>query len=536
MLKVLLADDEAKDLALLRNAIDWEKHGMTVAGCAKDALELDELEERLRPDIVITDIVLPHASGVDFARKMQTKRPQLHIIFISGNVSFDFAVSGMEAGVERYIVKPVDPQELAALLDDTVARCVRERQERFAREEFAREFETNLPAMREAFLRSCTAGDVTDEQTLQKQMEFYRVPLSPSSLCAIIISPDDRLSEICPQEYDRMFYRLEIRNTLESALEGFAHCLFPTDSSGEYSVLLNCVGGNRQAALLELAGRLTSGVRQICGLSATAGVGVPVDGFARLPLSFGSAKSALSQRFYLGRGQTIFYGDVPFAVPPAYPSLDAIGDEIVNAALYGSPEKLDEALDRLRARVNEYRIPSEDLRVNCVALVSRAVIVSNRPYLFSSAQQACQKLFALDTAGEILAFLREFLLGAGNRLRRSTRQYHARVAGNVCEIIEKELSGELSLDIIADRIHLSKGYVAKIFKDVTGENVNRYIVMTRMREARRLLAERDMLIADVARAVGYQSAAYFSAAFKAEYRVSPKVYRDQLGIGGEGDA
>ena len=99
MLQVLLADDEARDLALLKNAIDWEQHGMTVAGCAKDALELEELEERLRPDIVITDIVLPHASGLDFARMMREKRPQLHIIFISGNVSFYYAVGGMEAGV-----------------------------------------------------------------------------------------------------------------------------------------------------------------------------------------------------------------------------------------------------------------------------------------------------------------------------------------------------------------------------------------------------------------------------------------------------
>ena len=533
MLQVLLADDEARDLALLKNAIDWEQHGMTVAGCAKDALELEELEERLRPDIVITDIVLPHASGLDFARMMREKRPQLHIIFISGNVSFDYAVGGMEAGVEKYIVKPVDPKELAALLDDTVARCIKEKQERFAREEFSRDFEANLPAMREAFLKSCVSGEGADEQTLQKQMEFYRVPLNPVSLCAIIVSPDERLSDICRQEYDRIFYRLEIKTTLESALEGTAHSLFPTDSAGEYALLINCTGENRQAALLELAERLISGVKQICGLSATAGIGMPVDGFSRLPMSFGCARSALSQRFYLGRGQAIFYGDVPYAVSPSYPSFEKISDELIGAALYGSGEKLDTAIGRLRARVNEYRIPSEDLRVNCVALISRAIIASNQPYLFSSASHACQKLFSLGTADEVLDFLREFLLGTGYQLRRSTRQHHANVAESVRRIINEELSGELSLDIIADRIHLSKGYVAKIFKDVTGENVNRYIVMARMREAKRLLANRDMLISDVAHAVGYQSAAYFSAAFKSEYRISPKVYRYQLGFDGE---
>ena len=76
MLKVLIAEDEARDLALLLNALDWEKHGMTVVGTAKDAKELEEMEERLRPDIILTDIVLPLGNGVDFARKANKKRPE----------------------------------------------------------------------------------------------------------------------------------------------------------------------------------------------------------------------------------------------------------------------------------------------------------------------------------------------------------------------------------------------------------------------------------------------------------------------------
>ena len=530
MFKVLLAEDEIRDLALLKGALDWEQHGMTIVGCAKDGQELEEMEEALRPDIVITDIVLPIFTGVEAARRIREKRPDVHIIFISGNVSFEYAVDGMEVGVERYILKPIDSTELTASLDELIEKCVKERQKKFKEEEFSREFETNLPVMREFFLRQCIVESGADEEELARQMVFYRIPIEPLSLYATMISPDEKLEEIYPKEYERMFYHLEIKKVIENTLEDRKYFLLHTDMLGNYILILNCRGENRQSVQQELASCLMKDIKQFCGISVSIGIGMPVDGFSRLPLSFESAKKALNQRFWLGREQIIFYCDVPYNSSFEHLSMETLLDKIINSAFYESDAVLNENIETFRRLVNECRMSAEDLCIHCITLISKTIVISNQPYLFSNITNVYKQLFRLDTAEAIFDFVLEFLRNTREQLMYNTRNHHTDVAKQVKCMIDEGLAEDLSLEIIAERIHFSKGYVAKIFKDVIGENLNRYIVKSRMRAAKKMLEETEMLIADIANAVGYSSAAYFSAAFKTEYSISPKTYRDQISL------
>lgn len=269
----------------------------------------------------------------------------------------------------------------------------------------------------------------------------------------------------------------------------------------------------------------------MCGLSVTAAVGLPVDGFSRLPIAFGSAKAALEQRFYVGRGQIFFYGDLQESGgSTAYMPLETLDNDIIQAALYESQERFERAIKQLHDCICEYHIGQDDLRINCIMMICRTIMLLNQPYISSMVTRVCQKLLRLNTAEEMLQEVRDFLQSARNFLMHNTQQYHARIAKEVMDIVEKDLTEDLSLEAIANLVHISKGYMAKIFKDVTGENVNRYIIRTRMKEAKRLLTDRELQIAEVARMVGYSSAAYFSAAFKEEYSISPKSYRDQLGF------
>ena len=84
---------------------------------------------------------------------------------------------------------------------------------------------------------------------------------------------------------------------------------------------------------------------------------------------------------------------------------------------------------------------------------------------------------------------------------------------------------KLSLDDMALRFHISKSYLSKKFKRVTGFGFKEYIVNIRIKNACRMLLETDMSITDIAFECGFNDSNYFGDAFRHVKGVSPNKYR-----------
>lgn len=91
---------------------------------------------------------------------------------------------------------------------------------------------------------------------------------------------------------------------------------------------------------------------------------------------------------------------------------------------------------------------------------------------------------------------------------------------------------ELSLRQVADRLHVSYGYLSTAFTRTFGENFKSYVVNIRTEKARELLLERKYKIYEIADMVGYGSSRYFTDAFKKKYGVSPADYVNRRRKGG----
>lgn len=83
----------------------------------------------------------------------------------------------------------------------------------------------------------------------------------------------------------------------------------------------------------------------------------------------------------------------------------------------------------------------------------------------------------------------------------------------------------LSLNGIAEQLHVSAPYLSKIFREETGDNFQNYLQRIRIKKATELLQDESLLIYDIAEQCGYSSQHYFSAAFKKEVGMSPAEYR-----------
>lgn len=116
MYKVLLADDEQSILESMQQYIPWQEHGLEVTHTAITGKQAYDILLSDTPDIAILDIRMPGYSGLELCRTICQNGLKTQVIIVSGYAEFSYAQKAIQYGVIGYCLKPVEYEELSALL------------------------------------------------------------------------------------------------------------------------------------------------------------------------------------------------------------------------------------------------------------------------------------------------------------------------------------------------------------------------------------------------------------------------------------
>lgn len=97
----------------------------------------------------------------------------------------------------------------------------------------------------------------------------------------------------------------------------------------------------------------------------------------------------------------------------------------------------------------------------------------------------------------------------------------------VKELVALRLDQEISLQYMAEQVHLNHQYLSVLFKSETGQNFTDYVSQCRMNRAKQLLKETNLKIYEVAKLSGYLSSKHFMAVFKDYTGKTPSQFREQ---------
>jgi DNA-binding NarL/FixJ family response regulator len=109
---VLIVDDHAVVREGLRTFLELQD-GLEVVGEAGDGEEALPLAERLQPDVVLMDLVMPKLDGVGAMRELRERVPAARVIVLTSFLEDDRLLPAIRAGAAGYLLKNVQPQELA---------------------------------------------------------------------------------------------------------------------------------------------------------------------------------------------------------------------------------------------------------------------------------------------------------------------------------------------------------------------------------------------------------------------------------------
>jgi two-component system response regulator NreC len=110
-IRVLFADDHGLLRAGLSALLNAEE-GFVVLGAARDSNEALELSNKLKPDVVLMDISMPGAGGIEATRKLKASLPSVHVLMLTIHEDKGLLREAIQAGADGYILKRAVESEL----------------------------------------------------------------------------------------------------------------------------------------------------------------------------------------------------------------------------------------------------------------------------------------------------------------------------------------------------------------------------------------------------------------------------------------
>ncbi|MDO4322721.1 MAG: response regulator [Lachnospiraceae bacterium] len=505
--KLLIVDDEATMRKGIANFMNWESIDCEVAGTASDGLEAIGLLQKIPVDIIITDIKMPEADGLEIAKYVCENHLDIKVILLTGYADFEYAQTAIRYNVSSFILKPTNKKSLfEAVQEAQKALIVSKKNSTMAKEELA-------------FLKDQLLQELTDQPyTKKRQDRLDELGFSLENYCVAAfqaLSAGDDIAAlkriIIEEKRNAYCYRYNHLIITVYFLPCFCAQVPP-------EILDNC----REIA--EIAGSLSE-------KDVIAGISVPHRDAWEFGIAVSEAIRSLSLNFYTEENISLF-SEAPendASILTAENSMDLYCFE--NCLNNREFDNADGVINSIFMKFKSSLVNSSDAKNICAQIyyICSRVLLKKSSILPDTAVLETEFLSELHSAPDIFS-----LEQATRRLAAVTRQRlvgdpgsQNKLAGSAIAYIHSHLSEPLSLESIAEDLHISASHLSRTFKKVLNESLTEYINKTRIAKAKEYLQTTDTLTYEIAELVGYHDPTYFSSIFKKYTGVSPTEYRQR---------
>ncbi|WP_046226054.1 response regulator transcription factor [Paenibacillus dauci] len=510
MFKVMIVDDEPAIREGLKTIVDWDAIGFEVAETAANGREALQKYERIRPDLMIMDIRMPGMSGLEVIEQLrQDKLRQAHVLILSGYADFEYARRALGYGVDGYLLKPVDEQEMEEELRRVYRTLEQERKVSIHRSEPVPIHEV----VEQMLLSSSGKEQLKAETKLQLDWNMYQIILvelreGPGKPSEGLARSFRQLSDGWAADAKTVIFR-----------------------AGSYLGIL----AGREAtiqSLQQLREQLIALEPEGCQVYLAAGE--VVEDKSLIHDSYEQAESLMAQRFWAGESG-ILEPEPALAAPGGEGTTPLAGewaDRLYYAVDIRSIEAVGRVLEELIAACRSAVLSEQDTKSLCSHVLSLAL--SRLPGSIAGSGPAVQQclslipqLYALSTASQIIRLV---LQHTGELLESMDGGSHESVMKQMTDFIRRHYSDNLKLEMLAEIFNYNSAYLGKMFKTYTGESFNHFLDQVRLDNAKEMLAQ-GMKVHKVAAQVGYANVDYFHSKFKKYTGISPSAYREQMGEG-----
>lgn len=502
MRKVMLVDDEIFITEGLRNIIDWEALGLEVVQSAENGEEALRKFNESPVDIIVTDINMPNKTGLELVKELKDTGHNVKFIILSGYDEFSYAKKAIEYGVENYILKPIDEEELEEALKKLVDNMNKEKTI------------INKGLDKTGKLLAFLNGkyDLKEIIGIKNDMyvDFYKENYTVSNI-------------FINSKKDKNLY-INIDNLVENIFEGQYEVLYQFD--GQIIIINSWSKDFTDNDILNSYNKLREKLLDNLDYDFFISIGSRVNIIDDLKESYFTAKEL--KKYMLTEGTNIVFNKTMVS-NMEYKELNFNQeiDEINKFIIEKDKEKLKAHIEFIFDNKNLTPKNIYDLSIKIILLVDKILdeFKVGKKYTRESLSETIIELCNESTRESVKAFIISEMDELMAVMYSNTVKYSP-VVQQIVNIVNKRYYEDLSLKTLANQYNINSSYLGQIFNKEVGCSFSDYLNKTKNLKAKELILETNMKINDIAKEVGYMDSSYFYRKFKKFFGVSPSTLRD----------
>lgn len=482
---ILIADDMPMQVRMLENHLRTIRPD-DVLWTACNGTEALRLIQENQIDLFLSDIRMPQMDGLALLRQVRRLSPSTRVVFITAYALFEYAHEALQQGATDFLVKPVDFEELDTKLALWDKEITQEKEE------------TSLRRLQERQLALARWRNENFEDMLEnEQAVLHRYFRSGWMLEAYFSGDDMPLLEPFCKEISRF--------------TGKECILLPQNRNQfRHGIMIVQGGKTMEHALLSFLQQWNSQQKMRMGLSPWQEDLVQTGAVAQR-LCHLSADSA----FYFCQRIAQETEDVS-ANASALPT----SDELFRMCSFSDDKFWETILDLLSLMRKQKSEVSQMLEMTVLCFVhaaDRAGIDFTEPRRTLASELRC-----IQRWDEYEAIFGRYAL----QMHQSLMKLEVDPVQNCIKYLWQHYGEPLSLNDMAQRVHMSPSYFSSLFKKRVGSGFVDYLTEIRLENAAEaLLKHRETTVNAIAEACGYTDARYFVRQFQKRYGMTPTMYR-----------
>ncbi len=519
MIQILLADDDAFFRSSFSAMAPWAEYGCRPPLMAEDGRQAIALLGRHPVDLLITDMVMPTLGGVELIRYVRREYPDVTCFALSSFDDFAFVRQSLKEGASDYLLKHSLTTQVIAEMIGTLARGA-DLGETGAR---TRQNEAVFHQM----VFACARGEAqTGPERLEDVVGLLGIAFPPPPVLVLAVKFEDVPRLIRRYEVKERFeqFLATAVNIAQSALAQHGQALCFSDGRDTIYAALSSQGFSSALFGAQTAHTLKRSLADILdrylNVTVRVAAGEVCLNWQRVIPGFGEAERAL---FKTADGDSLPETETDRIVSISLSTEKALC-EIMNRENFADVEAL------IRREFDDCRRQAPSRQAIRHVTVEFLNILSR---VCRSREMRLEALFGGETspyrAVEHISSYRETV----DYVVRGYRSLYGELRGgdeqnlivqSALRYIHAHYEEDLSLSLVAERVHCNASYLSRVFKTVEGVGFVQYLTDYRIDQAARLMEEGRMPIKTIAGRVGFANYNYFFKVFKRRMHTTPQLY------------
>jgi Response regulator containing CheY-like receiver domain and AraC-type DNA-binding domain len=499
-LKTIIAEDEPAILRYVKKVIEEMPNDFNIIGTAYNGSNALKIILDNKPELVITDIMMPIMSGLELIEAARDSNMKTKFILLTGYEKFEYARQAINLGVTNYLLKPIDSDELKKCLLDIKDQIMTENCQKYSawlRNMYMENGKWNSEFMIKdckLYLFSAFFGSLGNSLYCNFHKSIDILNLMDFKFTAEIESLYGIQMYHFPGNYQNEHVFIAVMdNEKHISMEKIRSVLFERLCNRNINVTLCCAGPVSETKEME---------KSISDIYLTVAANLRFNCNSEL-----STDAAMNQEIKVS---------------------EFVQKQIVNIGNRFKNDVFRQAIGQIvdywrNNQVTQLSIQTDLRYIFQYALQNTAVISEQLSdvndiiyYSYDYDDLKCSILYETD---KIFAYSDSVKMKGGRRKA---------LAEEVKYYLDKHYKEQITYKDFNELLGYNEKYITSVFKEQLGVSPSRYVLERRMELAKELLSgNKDILLRDVSEKVGYSDPLYFSRVFKTSVGISPSTYAKQ---------